>query len=288
MRKIYPLLLTLCFYLIFSSCNLINPKEDVPTFIQIDSVQVTPSNLAEHGSVSHKISDVWVYYDRELLGAFELPARIPVLAKSNGSIQVFAGIWDNGLGATRARYPFYKPYETNFVVSAGNTLQVNPIFSYYEASSSDITYQIENFEQGNIFKKFSGDTNMVRTNNSNEVLEGEWAGKLFLTDTANKAEIMTDQAITIAPNNDAYLEFNYKSEMPFAVKVRVEHNGAINYLDIISLRARDSWTKAYLNIKGFPNAYQGSKLQFYFACNLPSGQTNATMLIDNFKIIRFN
>jgi hypothetical protein len=78
-------------------CNAINPAEKVPTYIQIDSVQVLNMVPAKHGSVSHKITDVWVYYNLQLLGAFELPAKIPVLADGKGQLQVVAGIWDNGL-----------------------------------------------------------------------------------------------------------------------------------------------------------------------------------------------
>lgn len=44
-----------------TACNIVNPAESVPTYIIIDSVRLNPTLAEKHGSVSHKITDVWVY-----------------------------------------------------------------------------------------------------------------------------------------------------------------------------------------------------------------------------------
>ena len=93
----------LCFLFMLQGCNLVNPKEDIPTYISMDSVFLQSTVPVIHGSVSHKITDVWVYYNRELLGAYQLPARVPVIAKSRGQLQIVAGIWEDGLSGIRAK-----------------------------------------------------------------------------------------------------------------------------------------------------------------------------------------
>jgi hypothetical protein len=69
--------------LIVSSCELINPVEEIPSFIQIDSFVMEDNVLADEGSLSHDIRDAWVFIDDEMIGIYELPARIPILVFIN-------------------------------------------------------------------------------------------------------------------------------------------------------------------------------------------------------------
>src|SRR5688500_14664775 len=48
--------------LAFPSCNLINPQEDIPSYIRIDSFHLTTDYPIE-GSASHFVTDGWVYAD---------------------------------------------------------------------------------------------------------------------------------------------------------------------------------------------------------------------------------
>jgi hypothetical protein len=269
-------------------CNAINPKEELPTYIVIDSTSVMPTIIEKHGSVSHKITDVWVYYNRTLLGTYELPAKIPILAKGKGELTLVAGIWENGLSGTRSKYPFYAANTLNFEAKPTEIIHHHPVFNYRDAALANVTYSVEDFEQGNGFIKLSGDTSVVRTNLPNEVFEGSWSGKILLKDTIKNVETITSQIYSLGVSKEAYLEMNYKSDIPFAVKVKASKNGSYYFLDIISLKAKNVWNKTYLNIGGFGNAYQGGQFQFYIQANLPSGQTEGKLLIDNFKVIRYN
>lgn len=270
-----------------NSCNMINPKEGVPTYIQIDSVQVNPTDLAKHGSVNHKIKDVWVYYQRQLLGAFELPAKIPVLATGKGQLQVVAGIWDNGLSGTRAKYPFYTVDTFTFNANPTNTIKHIPKFNY-RTTEDVITYFIENFEQGNTFVRRFGDSSFARTKDPTEVFEDEWSGKIDLHDTINYVEIITSKEFFLPINREAYLELNYKSDIDFTVRTEIYHLGNYYNFDIIGLKAKQEWTKVYLNLTGFSATYQGGKSKYVIQALLPTNKSSAKVLIDNFKIIYFN
>jgi hypothetical protein len=269
-------------------CNAINPAEKVPTYIQIDSVQVLNMVPAKHGSVSHKITDVWVYYNLQLLGAFELPAKVPVLAEGKGQLQVVAGIWDNGLSGTRAKYPFYNVDTFNFTASPTSTLSYTPKFIYRTTDTPLIKYYLEDFEQGNIFVSNFGDTTLIKTNESSEVLEGDWSGKITMTTDKPAGECITAQEYLLSPNKQCYMEFNYKSEAPFDVRMQVYHVGTTITSDVISFKSREEWTKVYVNLGGFASSFQYGKFKFIFKSYLPSDKTTAKLIVDNFKIIYFN
>ena len=271
----------------FSACNIVNPAESIPTYIQIDSVTLQSVVPEKHGSVSHKISDVWVYYNLQLLGAFELPAKVPVIANGKGQLQILAGIWDNGLSGTRVKYPFYTVDTFSFTAQPGKSIAYTPTFRYRTADQPIIKYFVENFEQGNSFMPLAGDTSLVRTNNLNEVFEGTWSGKMYMRDTDATAQCITSQAFSIPPSKEAYLELNYKNDVPFDVRMEVFWNGSTIRSDIISLRERSTWNKAYLRLGGFASTYQNGQFKFYIRSSLPAGRTDGTILIDNFKVIYF-
>ena len=109
------------------SCNLIDPEEAVPSVIYIDelSLNVNPGE----GTDSHKITEVWVYTNGQMLGAFDLPARIPVLNQGNTDVLMFAGIKNNGISSTRIRYPFYTTFDTTIAFAAGTEHEIHPRFS---------------------------------------------------------------------------------------------------------------------------------------------------------------
>ena len=56
--------------LLFHSCEIINPEEDIPSYIYVEEIKFTSTN-PDQGSSSNKILDAWVYVDDELIGAFD-------------------------------------------------------------------------------------------------------------------------------------------------------------------------------------------------------------------------
>ena len=64
-----------------AGCNIINPEETAPSYIEVTGFQFnpTPTSVEMGSSSSTKIKDVWVYVDNQFQGVYELPARFPVL-----------------------------------------------------------------------------------------------------------------------------------------------------------------------------------------------------------------
>jgi hypothetical protein len=272
----------------FTACNIINPAEKIPTYIMIDSLSVLPTVSATHGSVSHKITDVWAYYNFQLLGAFELPAKIPVFAEGKGQLQLVAGIWDNGLSGTRAKYPFFQVDTFTFNANPTSNIHYVPKFKYRTADTPKISYYIEDFEQGNGFVALNGDTTLVKTSAANEVFEGNWSAKLELNTANPTGESITSEEYMPPPNKDCYIELNYKSDVNFDIRTQVYHIGTTVLTDVMSLKAKENWTKVYIRFTGFTSSFQYGKFKFIIKSALPEGTTSANLLIDNFKIIYYN
>lgn len=284
----YLLFVAMCNFLL-QGCNMINPKETIPTFIQIDSVQLLATNPSLHGSVSHKITDVWVYYNRQLLGAYQVPAKIPVLASSNGELEILAGIWENGLSGTRAKYPFYTLDTFYFSPQPGKIISHQPVFNYRPVDSLNTSYFFEDFEQGNSFERLFGDTTFVKTSDPSEVFEGSWSDKLDLHDTITSGQAISIQQFTLPSDKMCYVELNYKSDIPFVMRTKVTKSGASETLDMIGINASPSkWGKIYFNFGPYVATYQNAAFKFVFEAKLPDGVTQGKVLIDNFKVIHFN
>ena len=80
--------------LCLQSCKVINPPEVIPTYIYISDITVN-ANASTQGSSSDNIVDAWIYIDGSLIGTFELPAKIPVIAEGDYTLQVYGGIKNN-------------------------------------------------------------------------------------------------------------------------------------------------------------------------------------------------
>jgi hypothetical protein len=132
--------ISVCFLLTFTSCELINPDEDAPSYIAVNEFTFDPSpTLSEFGpSTSTKIKDVWVYIDNEFQGTYELPARFPVLKTGAQQIILSPGIFLNGIAATRSPYPFYRPLVQEIDLIANQTLTFNPVTSYFDAAQASM------------------------------------------------------------------------------------------------------------------------------------------------------
>src|SRR6266481_1051492 len=90
-------------WFVVASCNIINPAEPIPSYLQVDNITLH-TDLSTQGSSSSKISDVWVTVDGLVQGIYELPAKFPLLFDGSHRVQLKGGIILNGISDTRAPY----------------------------------------------------------------------------------------------------------------------------------------------------------------------------------------
>ena len=269
----------------FGSCKLVDPAEDIPAYIRIDSVGLT-TQPGVHGSNSHKISDAWVYVNDQLIGAFELPATIPVLHSGDVEVTIRAGIKMNGISATRLRYPFYNFYSVNVNLTPGQVTHVSPTVQYFSGITPFAL--IEDFENAGIAftDTLMSDTTIVLVT-APLAFEGNKSAAVYLDVTHTNFLALTAGNFTPPTNGSpVFVEMNYKCNNRFSVGIRGGSSGVNDYRETIQINPSENWNKIYINVTSEVSRapfYPNYKL--YFAMVKEGGVANPQLFIDNIKFI---
>src|SRR5690606_15588915 len=134
------------------------------TYIRIDDIGFETTE--GQGTDDHKITHAWVYANDQFVGAYEVPALVPVLNQGNTEIKVSGGIEYNGISAYPGVYPHLDFFTANLTMCPGAAIDFSedsinagensgrrsfPVLSYFP---SVLNFQIEDFEDqvnGNTF-----------------------------------------------------------------------------------------------------------------------------------------
>lgn len=270
-----------------AGCDIINPQEKVPTYLHIDSFNFVSTDPARHGSISNKITSVWVYYDNVQVGVFDLPANVPVIAEGTRVVQLRAGISYNGMNNYQIRYPFYTFDSMSVTADPGKVKNVSPKTQY----SNSVKFEWkEDFETGNSFRKVDDgletDTSIVRTTDGGRVFEGAAAGFIYVDDQHANSQNISNNSFPYA-SGDVFLELNYKCNIPFEVGLQTTISGGIIVYDYFGgINAKEEWNKIYINLAQFMSENKGNEYRIMIKANKGS-KTNGYVLLDNLKVVSF-
>ncbi len=278
------------FLMLLSACDIINPEEDIPSFIEVMDFELT-TNLQTEGSNQHQINDVWAFVEGEALGVFELPATIPILATGNQTITLLAGIRENGLRSTPVIYPFYERYEEVVNLVEGQTITITPSINYVTNSVFELN---EDFETSNL--QLEGGIQRITT--GGQIKEGAGAGRIQVGQTETEVvSIATFIDLPTAGNLPVFLEMDYQTNVELEVGL-IGFN--INSADTnrsalfkVTLCPIDQWNKVYINFQEelALSQFSGYQLAFRTSTNDTGcgniDTTNPEVLLDNIKLIRF-
>ncbi|MBK8497610.1 MAG: hypothetical protein IPL52_02035 [Flavobacteriales bacterium] len=263
--------------------------DGVPAYLEIPAVEVVTTTA--QGSATSKITDAWVSIDEKLLGVWELPAHIPVLAAGLHTINVAPAIKRNGTYDDRLRYPFYTMWNGAVdLIREGSTV-VTPQTSYIAQAE----FWIEGFEDA--FTQFNvtsdSDTTLNRyipgENPGMPFLENSPCGGFVLDPAHPHMRIYTDENYE-ANGNAVFLELDYRSDVTIAVGVLYSAGGISYTNDYIYLAPTGSngvapWNKIYIDLSPVFNTAIAER-DLYLVAELPTGASAAQVYIDNFKLVR--
>lgn len=272
-----------------AGCNMINPVEPVPTYIKIDSFHFVQNDPSEEGAISQNITSVWIYYNNNPVGAFDLPCNVPVITEGDaGSISVAPGISLNGLIDLQPIYPFYGFDTTTLITNPGKIREYTPIAKYIDAAK--FPYK-EDFEIGNSFQLFNPDATgqmpITRTARPEYVLNGGGAGLIELDENLAYSENISNTGFSI-PLGEAYIEINYKSNVAFEVGMyNTLETGIDAYQYIFGVKASDTWKKIYIELGTYTGSYTGKDYKVMIKAGLSEWQTSGYVTIDNIKVVTF-
>jgi hypothetical protein len=266
----------------FTSCEVINPAEPVPSYLRVNSFSVYSNNETE-GSSSANISDVWVSIDGEEIGTFELPATIPVLATGNHKVILRAGILANGIASLRVQYPFYSGYDSTVNFESGKIHELHPSITYASYSN----FQIEDFDHSSISIDTTpaSQVRLIDTTNSNN-LEGNF-GYVLLDDGHPYFECASLVSFSLPGGGaNVYLELNYKCNNEFVVGTIANTTTSVFKNDILTIRATDVWKKIYVTLTPTVSSLlNATGWKIYMHATKSPSQTTAELYFDNIKVV---
>lgn len=267
----------------FDGCSVFDPAEEIPSYVQINSISLQINNSTIEGTSSHKITDAWVYIDGELIGAFEMPVNIPVLKEGTHSIIVFAGVKQNGMSSTRALYSKYKGWEGTITLTRGQITTVSPVVQYFP--STNFVWMCDFDDVGT---NIDDSTNAPYPNILQEVsaplaFEDE-SGFVQLNASMTQFYAQSNLAFLLDIGQDVYLEMNYKCNQSFVVGV---HNSTTqSFYASNSISASDSWNKIYLRLNdALQIDPQGYTFYIYIAMQKDATVDTPELYIDEIKLI---
>ncbi|MEO5675735.1 MAG: hypothetical protein ABIQ74_13915 [Chitinophagales bacterium] len=269
--------------LIFNiSCNIINPMEGVPSYLQVDTFTFTV--VQGQGSSSSRITDVWVFDESTTLGAYEIPKTFPVLDSGEASMIFSPGIWDNGIAETRIIYPFYYPDTITLDLEPGKILSITPHYSYRSTTKFNF---IEDFEAGNLFTLLDGDSGMIRTTDPSKVFEGIASGEIFLNPDFEYYQGRSSGSYNFPENQPVFLELNYKCDQSFQVGLYgIQAAGTVFYYKW-TINPRDYWNKIYLDMGSDVSLLGASDYQILVKALFDTTRAESHIYLDNVKLVSF-
>jgi hypothetical protein len=277
----YIWLISAC--LLVSSCELINPDEPEPAFLHIESIEFT-SDVNTEGFPSSKFTDAWVYVENDLIGVFELPADIPVIAEGESEIIIFAGIKDDGISSTRQRYALVESYNATRTLIPGERDTLYPSVTYSNFNTFAI---LERFEVGNIFSTTSlSEADMIITSNPPEVFEGSRSAKIELTASENYFEAESETYNLPGGGTAVYLELDYRCNQPFDLWISFNASGSTISSYVLTMGSQEEWNKIYINLTDEASAtVNATNFRVVFKALKSTTVETGEIYLDNIKLI---
>lgn len=277
-----------------TSCNRFEGNQEIPAYIHVDTFLFSTEYPYE-GANSHKITDVWLYVDGNVLGCYELPATIPVLERGEHAVLLIPGIKLNGISATRTINPFYKPYEIpSYEFKEGVIDTIHPSTRYYSKEESTINFRfMEDFENQVLLEESdNSDTTIVRTERDDPNVwkdaedNSHYSGYVWLGDTTDFFCITSNEHFSDLPNQGDYifLEIDYKCTEQFKVGL-LARTGGLKQIDLIYVNPSPTWNKIYVNLgPNITDNQEATYFDFFISGNL-NGSQEAEYYFDNIKLI---
>jgi hypothetical protein len=274
MKKISYLLIIL----ILSSCQK-EESDGIPTYIKVESIYLDGNDSTLN------ITDAWIYMNGQLQGAYELPAKFPVLEQGNTNIKVYAGIKNNGIASDRVIYPFYSADTMNKLLTVNSTTEIMPTVNIKE----NIDGQFDDFDNG---YSFNYDTCF-------QVLSGGPFGKYGSLSLSDSSSILLTEinykdfplSFDNVPQQGSptYMELDYKNNTSFLVGMYINFpNSPTLEKGLLWINPKEDWHKIYIDLTQTVSEAIGAETFSIFIKMQRNSILNENRLdFDNIRIIHF-
>ena len=286
--KNYIYLLLLIF---LNGCDIINPEEQIPAFIEFGAFEMQANPLVNHGSLDHRIEKGWLFVGDELIGVVTLPSTIPVYLSGEQEIKIDPMVHLAGQSQVVRIYPFCERFIQNVTLTPGEVTKVQPTTNYIDEA---VFAFVEDFESST--QRFTdirtGAVEIVAT--EIDAFENK-SGRIRLDLDNPVAEIATNPTslYDLRSGGKTYLEVNYKSEAEVLFGLVGHEGGTIIPNYEFGIFPKDSWNKIYFELTNQVISSDFPAYQISILAGLPVNNDGtftideANILLDNIKLIHF-
>jgi hypothetical protein len=279
------LLVSIIFLLSLNACDIINPSEQVPSFITVDTIKLKTTS-PQQGSQIHAITDCWVYVNNKLIGIFEVPFKIPVLESGMQEIQIEPGIKNSGSDSKREVYPLMKGWYLTENFSEGAVLKLEPEFEYRNV----VFDLVEDFEDIGIeFETSLNSDTTIQIISGPEAQEGK-SMYFALDNERRKFECLTSKLYEIPKNGRAFLEISFKGNGYFNFGIFSVENVGTGLSEVrknvYTFKPKEDWTTIYIDLNYYVTNAKGTSFRLFFTSVRPEDSSNdkTEIFIDNIKL----
>ena len=285
--KKFMILSAVCLTILgFSSCGLTDNDQPVPSYLDLRDPRVLKP--AGNGYDTHKITEVWVFADGQILGIFPLPAKVPVeVTGADREITILAGIRNNGMIDSPVFYPFYKSIVSKVKPEEGKTIQIPLDFQYIPDAKISLN---EGFETGNLFSiDFDNKPETVVTVSTETAASGTKCGTVTLTSEFKTTETATSSRVKNGENarGQSYIELDYKGEGEIAVGISKVKNGLISGEYVLFVPGKEDWNKIYVDVTKVLSGTDYDEYRVILGFSKTGLSSESRMYIDNVRHIHF-
>lgn len=272
-----------------------------PTYLKIDEINLQ-TDFAEEGSAHSAITTVWVNLNGNSVGAFELPAIIPLILRDGANtLRLEAGINTNGIGSFRAINSSYTPI---ILEAQGNS--DGPIDTIIPLAS-ELTVSYRNFYNVTVVEDFDkpglnfertnfSDTNFLKDGDSlfqfipfgsSTAEPNENSGLIVLDDINESVELRSVVSYGLpAGIQNLYLELTYRTNMQVGFGLVANFPGG-DQSDITAVVfPQEEWNKIYINLITEVQAFNGANgYQVLIRGRKPEDIAEGRIYLDNIKLV---
>lgn len=289
MKKILGFSAMIMAQVLFFACNPLDPAQEIPSYIAIDTISFEVTD-PDHQTSHQKISDAWVYVNDVLIGAYELPVTLPVLAEGKQNVMVFGGIKVNGIAATRAAYPFFQGWAQTVDLKLKETVKLKPVANY--STSTFFRYSTDFENELDLVSLPDGKANPVLVT-SNQVLNPEINGLscagITLDATNNRFSVRqkTDTSLWLPTGGKlVFMELSYKCNHPFSVGVIASYPTGDEAYRVMTINPSENWNKIYVNLTSVVSEnFQAKGYNIMFFAEREENIAKGEIYLDNIKVV---
>ncbi|MDX1652119.1 MAG: hypothetical protein R3277_06480 [Brumimicrobium sp.] len=239
------------------------------------------------GELTHAVTEAFVNMDGKMLGVFTLPAKIPVIGSGNHEFILIPGVRNNGISATKKRYPFLEQYTSAVNLVVNDTVSISPVTHYFEG----LTFLIEDFENPAIQFDYANESNtQITLADDPAVLKwGNFYGQVILNDTDSlMSALSTFGQVFPKGGAEVYLELDFMNSNSMLTQVISYGNG--NYFNdpYIQLNPQETpeWKHIYIDLKEIVSTRNNATFnEIGLTAVLDQVGTQKYIYLDNIKII---